>query len=219
MMMSGKTKEIKNLNGFTLYRSDNGIATTIEYNWPTSSGELGERRKMEVIDAAYRVSAVKFGTLNQDTAIDTISGVSGTVSASDTNTTVCGYVKAAYIEKTAKELCDIWMKWNTYVDSHGVVGVPAVAYCRELEIDSENGEWQLPNIVQLAMIAAVRDTLNSMDPTANSNTSNRILAPSFTWSSSEYDLNLCWSISSNGKLLSNFYYKYNTYGVVPIREL
>ena len=206
---------------FKLWRGVNNISTIIEYHWPaSSSGGLGSVRRMEVIDAKYRGLNLQFGTYGVDTANNNITGVSGTVAATATNTTVCGYVKSAYTEKTAKECCDIWMTYDGVTTSSGstsTIGVPAVKFCRDITVDSENGQWDLPNIVQLAMIAAVRNTLNSMDPTANSYTNNKILTPSYTWSSSEYNTNFCWSINSSGGLSSS--YKDNAYGVVPIREL
>ena len=214
---------------FKLYRSDNDIATTIEYHWPTSSGEFLIKKKMEVIDAAYRGLDLVFGTHGKNSANADVSGVSGTIAATDTNTTVCGYVKSAYTEKTAKELCDVWMTYEGTTDSKGTSGVPAVKFCRDLTVDSENGQWDLPNIVQLAMIFAVRVTLNDMDPTANANIDKIISAPNYTWSSSEviYQNNLsftgCWCIYSSGSILNGSTnspgYKSSANAVVPIREL
>ena len=213
-------EKVISTRGFTLYRSENGIATTIEYNWPNSDGTLGERRKMEVIDAAYRGLSLQFGAASKDSANTNLINLSGTMTVTSTNAQVCSMVYNASHEKTAKECCDIWMTYEGTTDSSGISGVPAVKFCRDITAGGATTaatKWQLPNIVQLAMIFALRDTLNAIDPTASANTTKKIGTPYRTWSSSEYGVSVCWCINPDGILTTAT--KNLAYGVVPIREL
>lgn len=69
------------------------------------------------------------------------------------------------IDNSAKQNCDIWMKYNDYNDGY-VIGVPAVAHCRNQNILGV--PCNLPNIYELICIYTCSNELDKLDPTASS---------------------------------------------------
>ena len=242
MMMSSDDAGYEELNGFELKRSSNGVATTIRYHWPTSSGGLGEIRKMEVIDAAYRNTSIAYApssAYNYDnTALTNFSSAGNdgswyiynntsysyttALTSVFTNSLICSQWRNLYSDKTAKENTDAWMA-NSYFNKSGY----APYWTRSLTVDG--GNWDIPNEFQLMVIFCCSDLLDEMDPTFSSNKSKGLgykatngrfrmnTTYARIWSSTESSSDAVRYVGYTGNCL--YVNKTSTYGVVPIREL
>lgn len=99
----------------------------------------------------------------------------------------------------------------------------AAIYCREQSIAGL--VCSLPNMNQLRRIYALRDVIDSFDPTASSNTVYKLSnwgfrasgANPYCWSSSENLDSRAWTVESSGRAYP--YSKINVFGVIPILEL
>ena len=69
---------------------------------------------------------------------------------------------------TMKELCDVWMSYSSYTDTNGIVGSPAVSYCRSTLTDVFSGGCDLPDMYSLCAAYIEGDTIDSIDPTVDS---------------------------------------------------
>ena len=99
----------------------------------------------------------------------------------------------------------------------------AAMYCRSVSIAGH--ACSLPNMNQLRRIYALRDVIDSLDPTASSNTVYKLSnwgfrasgASSYCWSSNECDGSSAWTVESSG--YANPHDKLAAFGVIPILEL
>lgn len=99
----------------------------------------------------------------------------------------------------------------------------AAIYCRSVSIAGH--ACSLPNMNQLRRIYALRPVIDSLDPTASSNTGYVLSnwgfrasgANPYCWASSENDNSRAWTIESNG--VASSYGKISAFGVIPILEL
>ena len=100
----------------------------------------------------------------------------------------------------------------------------AAIYCRSMSIAGH--ACSLPNMSQLRRIYALRDVIDSLDPTASGNTvytlSNwgfraRGINPYCCWSSNENNASHAWTVASSG--LAYPHDKLAALGVIPILEL
>lgn len=230
-------------HGFLLWRHESNESTCIKYK-----SAQGEQKVIAVKDAKFR-SIQKFGAYGKESSLTnfTAKGIDNSYFIYG-NSTIGNIPTPEYVnndniynqwstslrlDKTAKENCNVWMTYNTSTDSKGVVGVPAVAYCRNQKVN--NIPCDLPNIYQTIVIWACGDKLDEMDPTAssypylklgytafgdgsNSRTQeyNGILGYEL-WSSTEYDSYSVRRIGYSG--YCSFDYKWDNYTVVPILEL
>ena len=240
MMMSSDDIGYEELNGFELKRSSNGVATTIRYHWPNSDGTLGEIRKMEVIDAAYRNASIAFASSNSfDSSLTNfsstntngtwyINGGSSNISwttalpSTLTNTLLCQQWKNLSTDKTAKYNTDTWMTYS-YCSSTSY----APGWTRA--ITTAGGGWDIPNEFQLMVIFCCSDLLDELDPTFSSNKSKGLgykatngrfrmnTSYPYIWSSTEYSSGYVRGVLCNGSCGTSP--KTSPNGVVPVREL
>lgn len=99
----------------------------------------------------------------------------------------------------------------------------AAMYCRSVSIAGH--ACSLPNMNQLRRIYALRDVIDSLDPTASGNTVYKLSnwgfrasgASSYCWSSNECDGSSAWTVESSGH--ANPHDKLVALGVIPILEL
>lgn len=133
---------------------------------------------------------------------------------------------ASLDEKTAKQNCDIWMTRNTATDTQGIVGVPAVAYCRSVTIGGVSCD--LPNEQELLLMRLEANEIDKLDPTVaqyptyalgSANTAGfwNFGGTTYAFSSTEYDSSHVRYVDSNGNC--NCAGKLTEYGVAPVREI
>lgn len=99
----------------------------------------------------------------------------------------------------------------------------AAIYCREQSVAGH--VCSLPNMNQLRRIYALRDVIDSLDPTASGNTVYKLSnwgfrasgASSYCWASNECNGSSAWTVESSG--LANPHDKLIALGVIPILEL
>ena len=160
-------------HGFRLQRHISDEATVITYK--AADGSL---KRMAVLDAKFR-SVQKFGVGNMDVPeLDSIllpSGaqyVAGTTAIPNKSPMPDGitsdsiFAKWADLmkaDKTARENCDIWMKYNNISDGYSQ-GVPAIAWCRSQLLKGVGCD--LGNAYQNMVIFACGDKLDEMDRSA-----------------------------------------------------
>ena len=130
-------------------------------------------------------------------------------------------------EKTAKQNCDIWMTKNSTTDTQGIVGVPAVAYCRSVRIGGV--VCDLPNEQELMLMRLEANAIDSLDPTVaqyptyalgSANTAGfwNFGGPAIAFSSTEYSSTNVRYVGSSGAC-HGANKKNNEYGVAPVREI
>ena len=227
--------------GCTLYRSANGIATTIEFkDW------TGNPRKMEVIDAAYRPNNKKqFGTYNVDSSLANFASTNkngtfyiGGESSDYTNNVdlpatltndliYTQWSPSLATDLTAKENCDVWMTYEGTKDTYSTptIGVPAIEACRVITTDSSNGSWDLPNVYELMILFMLSDIIDSLDPTASSYATMKIgkthssgrFRGTYFWSSTEDSATNVRRVNYGG--YCNNGTKATACAVLPVREL
>lgn len=164
-------------HGFTLYRHESNEATIIEYK-----AANGTQKKIAVKDAKFR-DGMQFGAVGTEpsqlvyfTAKNKSGGwypegleqidQSAPMPVTLTNEVIFQqWGSALAADKTAKANCDIWMAYNTRTDTAGIVGVPAVAWCRSQNIGGV--PCDLANTYELICIWACGDKLDELDPTAS----------------------------------------------------
>lgn len=168
-------------HGFLLWRHESNEATYIAYK-----SAQGDQKVIAVKDAKFR-SVQKFGTYDIDTPLqnfDSYGSKSSGWCIDGTDTELSVYSPAlpmperinqdliydqwsSYLksDKTAKENCDVWITYKNITDSIGILGVPAVEWCRNQRIS--NIPCDLPNAYQNICIWVCSDKLDEIDPTAN----------------------------------------------------
>lgn len=169
------------VRGCWLYRSSNGIATTIEAVQPDGTTPL----KFEVIDALYRRHGFKFGAYNTNnpdlkpfTSLGNNTGwiIDGTGNGIDRTTALPASITMSSLVslwgstlaglESAQVANNSWYtRYKDTTDSKNIQGVPAIAYCYALTNDG--GGWLVPNIWELMIIFMLSDKLDEMDPTAS----------------------------------------------------
>ena len=159
-------------HGFKLQRHISDTATVITYK-----AADGSMKRMAVKDARFR-NVLTFGTSGLNVpglgnfagagASGTMYVAGGTISyqnpmpASVTNDVIFAQWNAGLkLDKTARQNCDIWMSYNNYKDSYGVIGVPAVAWCRNQELLGQ--PCDLANLYQGMVIYVCGDKLDELD--------------------------------------------------------
>lgn len=228
---------------FKLGRHSSGMGTVLHYMDLT-----GKEKDILVLDAAYRSDEVPglagfdVPELNDpdivsiDKATRNIIGeygsnnnLSNSLKMPDrvTNEAIRTFWKK-YLsaDKSARENSDILLKYHSYIDSNGVVGVPLVAACRRIKI---NGfACDLPNIYQTMIIWGCGDILDELDPTASTNVKFDLCGTAYSSSNHRVRRTLCSSTENDtnsfyGVYWSGYCARYgskiaNTVGV-PILEL
>jgi hypothetical protein len=192
---------------------------------------------MEVIDAKYRNSEIRFASSQFNSSLTDFSNTSGndgsfyvyekknhsisTALSGFTNALICSQWRNLYSDKTAKANTNTWM---TYSQCNTTTYAPG--WCRAITTDG--GNWDIPNLFQLIVIYCCSDMLDEMDPTFSANKAKglgyastngrfRISNGGNIWSSTEY---------SNSSVRAVHYYgvcqyanKDTAQGCVPVREL
>ena len=229
-------------NGAIIYRHFNSDGCTIEYD------AFGKHTKLFVADAKFRAS-LAFGTYNTDSTLTNFnqseSSSSWYISSNQRNQTdnppalTITQLESMWKtgnpslknDKTARENCDVWMKFEGVYDSQNVLGVPAVVHCRNLiDIPQIDGGCDLPNIFELMVIFLCMNEIDALDPTVQKypqfalgnlrglsskrwyfNNSN------LAWSSTDFSSTQVRSLTYQGYAYMTT--KQTVCGVCPIREL
>ena len=189
-------------SGRLLYRHQSQMGSVLEFN-------DGSPRKVMVLDGKYRTTET-FGTYGKrvqrmvyfkENTKDNwmINGIRRDAipleCSSLADTFLNDLWKDSIDQNTAKQNCDRWMKHNDLEDSDGIVGVPAVSYCRSIQVNGT--PCDLPNFQTLIRIYCDAEAIDQLDPTIadhpgralgskNPNGSWKICAEAFALSSSEY---------------------------------
>lgn len=167
-------------HGFQLARHSCGEATVIKYKSANASIKY-----IAVKDAKFRNTCAfgtygkdipelgNFGTVGKNGGWDPASTSSYLTSPFTspmktewTNDAIYnGWATTLLSDKSAKENCDIWMKYKSTTDTKGTVGVPAVAHARSQTIDGI--ACDIATEYQIICIWVCSDKLDEMDVTAS----------------------------------------------------
>lgn len=227
--------------GCKLYRSANGIATTIEAVQPDGTTPL----KFEVIDAAYRKGGLEFGAYNinnPDLKFFANKNTSGTwyidgdgssnnrKSAIDTSITISFLVSLWYNSLNSIESAQVanaswYNRYKNRTDSTGIKGVPAVEYC--MGLTNDGGGWLLANIWEDMITFMLSDKLDEMDSTAEDNPSLKLgrtatngrfsFGTDAAWSCTEFSISHCRRMRYDNTV--GGLGRSNAAAAIPIREL
>lgn len=167
---------VYNYHGFKLQRHISNEATIITYK--AADGKI---KRIAVKDAKFR-AVLRFGTYNIDIPEMANFKTTGYLYMLDGYNTVpynqpipdeitndrifSRFTGFLITEKTARENCDIWMKYDNISDSQNTKGVPAVSWCRKQTIGGKICD--LGNAYEVAVILSCGDKLDEFDATSNS---------------------------------------------------
>lgn len=136
-------------------------------------------------------------------------------------------------DRTARENCDVWMLYQGQTDTQGVVGNPAVEWCRSQKI--WNTPCNIPNLYQAMCLWTCGDKIDELDPTTSSYSTLKIgytakgdpaygrsqkqgdLISYAIWASTEYSYTDARAVRYNGVCAN--YGKNQKITTVPILEL
>ena len=220
-------------SGRLLYLNETGDGIVMEHQF-TKDGSTAKF----VIALAKDRTKKKFGTYGTDmpgltnyAVADTsgtwyLDGKSNNNVITKTDAQMRSAWSASIDDNTAKQNCDVWMTKNSTTDTQGIVGVPAVAYCRSVTVGGV--ACDLPNIQELMLIRLEADAIDALDPTVaqyptyalgSANTAGfwSFGGPSYAFSSTEYDSHTMRHVHSVGNCLNA--HKNNECCVAPVREL
>lgn len=188
-----QTPAIVTPSGRTIYRHANNKGSVVETE---IIGTKRVPLRLFVADAKYRTS-LKWGAYGVSPSISSAVSLSSSCYAAryaSTTTTDTGggstdraqAVRAttdanlsqrkqftynatakAQLFESARFSCDAWLEYADYTDSKGTVGVPAVQHARSLTHIFPDG-LDIPTMWELCVIFIESDTLDSIDPTADS---------------------------------------------------
>ena len=163
--------------GFTLYRSDNNIATTIEY-----IDEVGGISKIEVLDGIYRGVSYDEMRNAKGKIMDATTGPLESVKLFVDRYNVDGLENVSFKDVDYSDLTNEFFYNLVYgkVDKLSATEIYDY-YCENTENpnsrnlsdflsnmpDLNNGEWVPPTLYQSMVIYAVSDFLDEFDPTVS----------------------------------------------------
>jgi hypothetical protein len=220
---SGEADPILLPNGRKLWISESGNRWVLEY----SRGSV--RRKITGPWCNHRTTA-KFGTYSMNTSLVNVVKVSSKLDAPWAPTTRREYltpnttdaqIYAAMSSETGNSLsnCNVWMLYANQIDSQNTVGVPAVQFCRGLDIDGI--VFDCPDIIDLCAVFCARQWIDLLDPYTTQYPTFSLMnwgfGKSYVWSSSEYSSTTVWNVSTNG--LVYFTIKNYEVGVLPVAAI
>ena len=226
-------KGVTTPSGRLLYLNETGDGIVMEHQF-TKDGSTAKF----VIALAKDRTKKKFGTYGTDmpgltnyAVADTsgtwyLDGKSNNNVITKTDAQMRSAWSASIDDNTAKQNCDVWMTKNSTTDTQGIVGVPAVAYCRSVTVGGV--ACDLPNIQELMLIRLEADAIDALDPTVaqyptyalgSANTAGfwSFGGPSSAFSSTEYNIYYVQPVDSNGHC--SIASKYGECGVAPVREI
>ena len=194
-------------NGRKLWISESGNRWVLEY----SRGSV--RRKITGPWCNHRTTA-KFGTYGTDTSLVNVAMVSTKLDAIWNPTSRGNYltpnttdaqIYAAMSSETGNghSNCDVWMTYASQTDSQNIVGVPAVQFCRDLNIDGM--VFDCPDIIDLCAVFCARQWIDLLDPYTTQYPTFSLMnwgfGKSYVWSSSECTSGYVWDVNTDGGVL------------------
>lgn len=180
-----------------VYEDVNGdaIGTVVGFHYDANDVEYA----IVALDAVYRLAQGQY--LSTNTAVADLPNYSN------------GGIYGA--KETATFNCD---KILAQASTSGLTST-AVSHCRAqtFTIAGDNYAGQLPTLMELLKVMEWRAEVNTADPTATANPTLVVPNNQNMWSSSQYNSNNGWCISSNGS--ANSSNRGYNYFVLPILEI
>ena len=209
--------------GREIYRHSSNEGSVIEFDY------WGTKKKLFVADAKYRATNLAYDTAYQshgnpqlDVTVSYFNGSADNKTAPLSYTKNDAWIQSKYFQLrddgTAESNTDFLMKFDTTQAAH---------HCRSQNIP-DVGQLDLPNLYELIILYLESDTIDALDPTAESNRDKALGkintygrfdfgGNGFVWSSTEHRSSSACGINDNGH--ANHYTQSRNYGVIPVKEL